>query len=508
MATKPSVATTWATTGATNGLNGSSNRIIPPAHLSTHGWAYPEPVYRNILNYWMNSAHTWVTYFEDTVDELEAESATVESSGNAIVSTLNDIFERTGEVKLFPNTSLANTAGYLPMHGDEYSRTTYSDLYNVIGDSYGVGDGSTTFNVPFAEYYSNPEYEYPNEYIEKPDANITFNLMQNIAVNSRSGKVWASSRTVTDGDLLNTPFELYSTEDNGTSWQQSTLLDNSPNAKPISLAIDTNSSDLFLGSSTIGDSNLYKSVRGEEDFQVLGDAPGDIGHVGGIPGLAVDRINKDIYIAYDVADINFEDVGGVYKLKQGISTNTWEEVGDISLVSTGAVLDMAFDSVRKIIWVIVSEITNTTDHEFPFQYEYNYTLLRKTENDANFVDVTGNFTYNSGAYTFSYMRAIAVNEYTGDIVITNRRGTYLVNASYEVTQVAYINEVHDELEVAGSGVSINKETGEIWGTKSYDTWVEDTDNGDYDKDYDTSYSVPTKITAYLTKTAVPWYIKT
>ena len=32
--------------------------------------------------------------------------------------------------------------------GSEISRTTYADLFNVIGTSYGAGDGSTTFNLP------------------------------------------------------------------------------------------------------------------------------------------------------------------------------------------------------------------------------------------------------------------------------------------------------------------------------------------------------------------------
>ena len=32
--------------------------------------------------------------------------------------------------------------------GSEVSRTTYADLFNVIGTSYGAGDGSTTFNLP------------------------------------------------------------------------------------------------------------------------------------------------------------------------------------------------------------------------------------------------------------------------------------------------------------------------------------------------------------------------
>jgi microcystin-dependent protein len=32
--------------------------------------------------------------------------------------------------------------------GSAVSRTDYADLYSVIGDTYGAGDGSTTFNLP------------------------------------------------------------------------------------------------------------------------------------------------------------------------------------------------------------------------------------------------------------------------------------------------------------------------------------------------------------------------
>ncbi|HEC26694.1 MAG TPA: tail fiber protein [Gammaproteobacteria bacterium] len=38
--------------------------------------------------------------------------------------------------------------GYLLCDGTAVSRTTYSDLFTVIGTLFGVGDGSTTFNVP------------------------------------------------------------------------------------------------------------------------------------------------------------------------------------------------------------------------------------------------------------------------------------------------------------------------------------------------------------------------
>ena len=38
--------------------------------------------------------------------------------------------------------------GFLVCNGGEISRTTYSQLFAVIGTTYGSGDGSTTFNLP------------------------------------------------------------------------------------------------------------------------------------------------------------------------------------------------------------------------------------------------------------------------------------------------------------------------------------------------------------------------
>lgn len=38
--------------------------------------------------------------------------------------------------------------GYLPCDGGAYNRTTYANLFRTIGTTYGVGNNSTTFNVP------------------------------------------------------------------------------------------------------------------------------------------------------------------------------------------------------------------------------------------------------------------------------------------------------------------------------------------------------------------------
>jgi len=38
--------------------------------------------------------------------------------------------------------------GFLECNGSAVSRSTYADLFAIIGTTYGSGDGSTTFNVP------------------------------------------------------------------------------------------------------------------------------------------------------------------------------------------------------------------------------------------------------------------------------------------------------------------------------------------------------------------------
>jgi len=49
---------------------------------------------------------------------------------------------------LMPYAGTAAPTGYLLCDGAAVSRTTYSDLFGIVGTTYGVGDGSTTFNIP------------------------------------------------------------------------------------------------------------------------------------------------------------------------------------------------------------------------------------------------------------------------------------------------------------------------------------------------------------------------
>ena len=64
------------------------------------------------------------------------------------MANLQDIVNRSEVGAIKPWTKTTAPDGYLLCDGSAVSRTTYADLFAVISTTYGVGDGSTTFNVP------------------------------------------------------------------------------------------------------------------------------------------------------------------------------------------------------------------------------------------------------------------------------------------------------------------------------------------------------------------------
>lgn len=70
------------------------------------------------------------------LDQLASRVTTLEAAGGL----------PTGAISMYGGDSAPT--GYLLCDGTAVSRTTYDDLFDVIGETYGAGDGSTTFNVP------------------------------------------------------------------------------------------------------------------------------------------------------------------------------------------------------------------------------------------------------------------------------------------------------------------------------------------------------------------------
>lgn len=74
---------------------------------------------------------------------------------NSLCVKVNELIDQleTPENRVKPGLIMMwpkNTApsGYLECAGQAISRTTYADLFDELGTSYGVGDGTTTFNLP------------------------------------------------------------------------------------------------------------------------------------------------------------------------------------------------------------------------------------------------------------------------------------------------------------------------------------------------------------------------
>lgn len=65
---------------------------------------------------------------------------------------INDLYGRTiipaGTVNAFAGAVASIPEGYLLCNGGAVSRTVYADLFRAIGTTYGVGNGTTTFNLP------------------------------------------------------------------------------------------------------------------------------------------------------------------------------------------------------------------------------------------------------------------------------------------------------------------------------------------------------------------------
>lgn len=66
-----------------------------------------------------------------------------EHGGSGVGETL-----RIGTILPYTGSSSNLPVGYMLCDGTALSRTTYSELFSVIGTSFGAGDGSTTFNLP------------------------------------------------------------------------------------------------------------------------------------------------------------------------------------------------------------------------------------------------------------------------------------------------------------------------------------------------------------------------
>lgn len=80
-----------------------------------------------------------------TPDTEMSDTSTSPVQNKVIKEYVNNFIPK-GVINTYAGSIAPN--GWLICDGSAISRSTYSDLFNVIGTTYGIGDGDTTFNLP------------------------------------------------------------------------------------------------------------------------------------------------------------------------------------------------------------------------------------------------------------------------------------------------------------------------------------------------------------------------
>jgi len=122
------------------------------------------------------------------------------------MTNLQDFTNRSEVGTIKPWGKATAPSGYLLCDGTAVSRTTYAELYVVLGDTYGAGNGSTTFNVPQLQGKTPQGYD-GNTYnlAGTGGANtVTVAVTNNQAVSSVTNTVTNNQAVTVTGTISNT----------------------------------------------------------------------------------------------------------------------------------------------------------------------------------------------------------------------------------------------------------------------------------------------------------------
>lgn len=86
-------------------------------------------------------------YYDDGTSQTTAGLYLYQGTAWVKLELSIDLIPR-GSIHTFAYSPDSSPTGYLLCDGTAVSRTTYSSLFALVGTTWGVGDGSTTFNLP------------------------------------------------------------------------------------------------------------------------------------------------------------------------------------------------------------------------------------------------------------------------------------------------------------------------------------------------------------------------
>lgn len=97
------------------------------------------------LNNLQGTVNTHTNQINGLLSSVSTNTADITSIKNATTG-LGSSLVPVGTIMWFSSSTPPN--GWLPANGAAISRSAYSALFAVVGGTFGVGDGSTTFNLP------------------------------------------------------------------------------------------------------------------------------------------------------------------------------------------------------------------------------------------------------------------------------------------------------------------------------------------------------------------------
>ena len=100
---------------------------------------------------------------------------------------------RTGMI--VPYDGSTAPSGWLKCDGSAKSRTTYADLFAVIGTTYGAGNGSTTFNLPSAN-------DFPSGYPSTSYSSVTLGSSGTVYTAAKNGWYSMYGQASADGQYI------------------------------------------------------------------------------------------------------------------------------------------------------------------------------------------------------------------------------------------------------------------------------------------------------------------
>lgn len=115
---------------------------------TTTGRLYQSQVENNTTNPDTGGAG-WAILVNKAATLIQAQAGTSSElviTPSVLASMLANIGFTPGQIGMFGMTT--PPTGWLKANGSAVSRTTYANLFAAIGTTWGVGDGSTTFNIP------------------------------------------------------------------------------------------------------------------------------------------------------------------------------------------------------------------------------------------------------------------------------------------------------------------------------------------------------------------------